>query len=282
MITHKTFPNGFPYIETQNKFAKAKIALQGAHVFAYETRGYEPLLWLSEKAYFAEGKAIRGGIPLCFPWFGKHKSDASLPQHGFARTTLWELVSEEELEDGSSHVILRLCESPKSLALWAYTFELTLDVYVGTSLRVVLHIRNTDTKAFEVGTALHTYFKVHNIADVSIGGLKNAKYYDALTQSHQKQESTLDIYEEIDRVYQTEGQTLYFSECDRLTCIESKGSSSVVIWNPWKEKSIAMVDMTDDGYKSMVCLETSNAREDTRTIEPDCVHSLEVLYKQGK
>lgn len=282
MIKQKTLKNNFPYIDIQNKYAKAKIALQGAHVFEYQAVDKPALLWLSDAAYFTEGKAIRGGIPLCFPWFGKHKSDDALPQHGFARTALWELVLEEELVDGSSHVQLKLCESSQSLALWNYRFELTLDVYVGEALRVVISVYNTDTRAFEVGTAFHTYFQVSNIDDVRIEGLKGAVYYDALTQSTHTEKGTLSIHEETDRVYQTHNDTLSFSDAKYSTSIESKGSSSVVVWNPWKEKSLAMADMTDDGYESMVCLETSNAREDTRWVEPSEVHRIEVRYSQSE
>ena len=92
MITHKQFDNGYKYLEIQNDHAEAKIALQGAHLFHYKAKNKAPLLWLSEKAYFEEGKAIRGGIPICFPWFGKNKENATLPQHGFARTALWKVV----------------------------------------------------------------------------------------------------------------------------------------------------------------------------------------------
>lgn len=281
-IKQKTLKNNFSYIDIQNKYATAKIALQGAHVFAYQVVDKPVLLWLSDAAYFIEGKAIRGGIPLCFPWFGKHKSDDALPQHGFARTSLWELVLEKELADASCHVQLKLCESSQSLALWDYKFELTLDVYVGEALRVVLSVHNTDRRAFEVGTALHTYFQVSHIDDVRIEGLDDTMYYDALTQSTHTQKGTLSINEETDRVYQTHNDTLSFSDAKYSTSIESKGSASVVVWNPWKEKSQAMADMTNDGYKSMLCLETSNAREDTRWVKPSEVHRLEVKYGQSE
>ena len=140
MIRQQTLKNNFSYIEVTNIHAQAKIALRGAHVFEYKAKDKPALLWLSPKAYFEERKAIRGGIPICFPWFGKHKEDASLPQHGFARTALWELAREETLEDGSTHVQLKLSNTAETLKVWAYTFEVYLDVFIGETLKLGLYI----------------------------------------------------------------------------------------------------------------------------------------------
>jgi len=281
MLEHKIFTNGFKYIEVTNLHAQAKIALQGAHVFEYKVKDKPALLWLSSQAYFEESKAIRGGIPICFPWFGKHKEDSSLPQHGFARTTLWELVHEEELEDGSTHIRLKLSDSEETLKVWAYKFEVYLDVVVGEKLSLGLHIINNDTKAFEVSTALHTYFDISHIDNISIEGLDGCSYYDALTQTSHVQNKILQINSEVDRVYQIKENSVRLNDGSKQIGIESKGSSSIVVWNPWKEKSMAMLDMLDDGYLNMVCLETSNAREDTRIVQPTQTHSIEVVYTQS-
>jgi D-hexose-6-phosphate mutarotase len=280
MIKYKTLGNGFNYIEVSNTHAQAKIALQGAHVFEYKSKDKPALLWLSPKAYFEESKAIRGGIPICFPWFGKHKEDASLPQHGFARTALWKLVLEEELADDSTHIQLKLSHTTDTLKVWAHKFEVYLDVFVGKTLRLELHIKNTDTKPFEVGTALHTYFNISHIDDVSIDGLAGCSYYDALTQDTQVQHKILQITSEVDRVYMIKDNNVQLNDAQQELTIDSKGSSSMVVWNPWKEKSTSIGDMPDDGYLSMVCLETSNAREDTRIVQPSQTHSIEVTYKQ--
>lgn len=280
MIEEKTFNNGFPYIEINNAMAEAKIALQGAHVFAYKARNRPALLWLSTKSHFTQGKAIRGGIPLCFPWFGKNTEDETLPQHGFARTALWELAEVEALDDGSTCVRLRLCESRESLAQWNYRFELTLEVHVAESLSVQLQIKNRDTKAFEIGTALHTYLRVSDIEDVKIEGLEGSSYYDALTKRTQVQEGNVKIKEEVDRVYQTKGENIIVRAGVQSINIKSEGSSSVVIWNPWKEKSVSMQDMSDTGYKSMVCVETSNALADRQTLAPGETHNIGALYRE--
>ena len=280
MIEHKTLKNGFPYLEISNQYAHAKIALQGAHIFAYKATDKPALLWLSPNATMQEGKAIRGGIPICFPWFGKHKVDSTLPQHGFARTSLWKVVNEEERVDGSTHVRLQLAQTVETRRLWAYDFEVNLDVIVGETLGLTIHISNTGTKPFEVSTALHTYLSISDIENVEVVGLDGTEYYDALTTSTQRQQGKLSIYAEIDRVYQSKQSSMKLLDKDREIRITSEGSESLVVWNPWKEKSIAMADMSDDGYKTMLCLETANARDDSRVIEVGQTHSLSVVYEQ--
>jgi len=282
MIEHKQYSNGFKYIEVTNAHASAKIALQGAHIFEYKAVDKPALLWCSQKAYFEKGKAIRGGIPLCFPWFGKHEDDSSLPQHGFARTSLWDVVKEEENEEGITRVRLQLSHSEESLKLWAYKFEVCLDVVVGETLKVSLHIKNIDAKPFKVSTALHTYFAISDISSIVIEGLENAEYYDALRQRRCREEVSLRVDEEIDRVYETSTKPILLHDNTNTTKITSKGSNSLVVWNPWKEKSRTMSDMTEEGYKSMFCLETANAREDVRWIEPFNTHSLSVKYMQKR
>jgi len=278
MIQHKQLQNGFKYMEINNVYASAKIALQGAHIWAYTPKDKSDLLWVSEASYFEEGKTIRGGIPVCFPWFGKHATDASLPQHGFARTSLWKLVKEVVQADGSTLVRLELRETAQSLKLWPYKFTLTLDVHIADSLSITMSIKNADEKAFEVGTALHTYLHISDVEDVNIDGLQNTSYFDALTQSTQIQKDPLQIDKEIDRVY-TVSNRVSMSDKHHTINIEPQGSNTLVVWNPWKKKSASMGDMTKDGYKTMLCLETANAREDVRVVKPQETHVMGVIYR---
>jgi len=278
MIEHKQYPNGFKYLEIHNTHAHAKIALQGAHIFEYKAIDKPVLLWCSKKAHFEKGKAIRGGVPICFPWFGKHEEDSSLPQHGFARTALWEVIEEKEREDGSTLVRLELRHSKESLKLWAHEFSVILEVTIGSSLSLSLHINNIGMKPFKVSTALHTYLAISNVDSVLIEGLEDTPYYDALTNKISTYDAPLEIDKEIDRVYSTNAEHVILKDVTSSTRIESKGSNSLVVWNPWKEKSKSMLDMCDDSYETMLCLETANAREDTRWIEPSNTHSLYVTY----
>ncbi len=278
MIEHKQEKNGFKYIEIKNVKAEAKIALQGAHVFHYKELGKLSLLWLSELAYFEEGKAIRGGIPICFPWFGKHKTDATLAQHGFARTALWSLSKEEEIDENRTHIQLQLLSDEKSKALWNYEFDIRLDVVVGTELSITLSVKNIDSKPFEITTALHSYFNVSNIDDVVVKGLDNTSYYDTLDGMEYVQKDELKIDKEVDRIYYDVSNSIELHDGERKVELTQSNSNSLVVWNPWIEKSKQMADMSDDAYKNMLCLETGNIGRKPLSIEPNerCIYGVVV------
>ena len=280
MIIHKQFDNGFKYIEVRNERAEAKIALQGAHLFHYKVKDEDSLLWLSKRAYFEEGKAIRGGIPICFPWFGKNKNDPSLPQHGFARTQVWKVVLEKELDENTTLIQLKLTPNTDTLKQWAYLFDVTLDITIGHELNIALSVRNVDTKPFEISTALHTYFKVSDIDNISIQGLDNTAYYDALVEKTFMHKGDIFIQEEVDRVYVDPSDMITLLDGDVKISLQQEGSNSLVVWNPWIEKSKQMSDMTEEGYRTMVCLETSNVRKDTRVLKVNESHILRATLKR--
>jgi len=280
LITHKQFDNGFRYIEIENKYAEAKIALQGAHLFHYKEKDQSSLLWLSKAAYFEEGKAIRGGIPVCFPWFGKNKDNSGLPQHGFARTQFWSIILEEEKCDGTTHIRLQLKPNAYTLAQWDYLFDVNLDITIGQLLSIALSVTNADTKPFEMSTALHTYFSVSDIDTVSIKGLDGRVYYDALDEKNYIQKGDVLIHEEVDRVYSHPSEMITLLDGDARVKLHQEGSNSLVVWNPWIEKSKQMNDMTEDGYRSMICLETSNAREDSKVLKPNESHVLKAIMQR--
>lgn len=280
MISLKAFDNGFTYLEIQNEYAEAKIALQGAHLFHYKSKDKPPLLWLSKSAYFEYGKAIRGGIPICFPWFGKNQDDSSLPQHGFGRTQMWKVVLEKELDDRSTHIRLQLTPNTFTLSQWNYMFIAIIDIHVGKELSVALEVMNTDTKPFTISTALHTYFNVSDIGHVSIEGLDNSFYYNNLDGNIYTQQGDICIHEEVDRVYHHPSEHVSLNDGTKKVNIQQEGSNSMVVWNPWIEKSKQLADMCDDGYKTMVCIETSNAKEDTRILYPNEIHILKAIFSQ--
>lgn len=280
MINHKQLDNGYKYLEIQNDCAEAKIALQGAHLFHYKVKNKAKLLWLSEKACFEEGKAIRGGIPICFPWFGKNKENATLPQHGFARTALWKVILEKELDESTTHIRLQLKPNVDTLEQWPYLFDLYLDVSIGEELSIALSVTNTDSKSFEISTALHTYFQVSDINTVHIRGLDASRYYNALDDRCYKQQGDISIEEEVDRVYLDPSDTIILVDRESEINIKQEGSNSLVVWNPWIEKSEQMADMSAKGYRSMICLETSNAREDSKILKPNESHVLKAVISQ--
>lgn len=280
MISHKQFDNGFKYIEIQNIHAEAKIALQGAHLFHYKGKNKPALLWLSKMAHFEEGKAIRGGIPICFPWFGKNKDNLNLPQHGFGRTQMWRVVLEEEQDDGSTHIRLQLKPNIHTLTQWDYAFDTHVDIIAGKELTIALEVRNTDSKPFEISMALHTYFSVLDIDTVCVKGLKNRVYYNNLDEKNYTQGDDIFIKEEVDRIYLSPSKMITLLDRNTKVRIKHEGSNSVVVWNPWIEKSKQMADMTDNGYKTMVCIETCNAMNDSRVVQPNATHVLKAILSQ--
>lgn len=276
MISFKALDNGFRYIEVSNTEAEAKISLQGAHLFHYQRHGEEPLLWVSEASSFEYGTAIRGGVPVCWPWFGM-SSDPVLPQHGFARTMLWELVEARDLDENSTQITLKLSTSEESHRLWPHAFELQLRFTISDTLQMALTTKNCNERPFELTQALHTYIAVSSIDNVSVEGLHGKPYFDALEKKKHIQDGTVRFSEETDRVYQEVNNPILLIDKERSVVIENSGSSSVVMWNPWRDKSSRMSGMKPDSYKTMLCIESANAMEDLRLLQPGQTHTLQAL-----
>lgn len=278
MISFKQFSNGFEYLEVQNKVAKAKIALQGAHIFQYKKIGKIPVLWLSEVSEFKAGRAIRGGVPLCWPWFGMNKKDINMPQHGFVRTMIWQLVESTETDD-CTELTLILSSSDETMRLWPYKFELTYKIKIAEELTLELITKNCDLEAFTITQALHTYFNISNILKVYVSGLENKPYFDSLQQENYLDSESILFNEEIDRVYQGVNNPILLVDVDRTYTVTNYGSSSLVVWNPWLEKSTKMSGMEANSYEGMLCIESANALDDFKTIEPNETHSLKATIK---
>ncbi len=276
MVEFKKRENGFEYIEIVNESATAKIALQGGHIFYYAQHDKEPLLWLSDESEFKLGKAIRGGIPVCWPWFGMSEDD-SLPQHGFARTSMWEFISSKEKNSKTTQITLKLTHSKESLSLWNYHFELLLHVSISDSLEVELKTINLDKKEFKLTQALHSYFNISHIKNVHIKGLHVKPYFDALTKKQCLQDGDIYFTKETDRVYQEVDKPIILVDKTRDITIKNEGSDSAVIWNPWIDKCKRMSGMSDDAYLGFVCIETANAFNDFIILKPQEFHLLKMI-----
>ncbi len=268
----KQFSNGFEYIEVSNAVASAKIALQGAHIFEYKVKDKEDLLWLSSQSDFEYGKAIRGGIPICWPSFGMDNPE--LPQHGFARVSLFSFVSFKQVDTKTSELILKLEENENTLALWNYKFKLEVVFRISDTLEVELRTTNKDEKTFRLTQALHTYFKVSSIENIQIFGLEGRPYYDALLDAKYTQNTTIKITEEFDNVYQKVDKPLVLQDKQKRVNITAYGSSSTVVWNPWIEKTKRMSGMKESAYKEFVCIESANAFDDFKTLRGGESHTL--------
>lgn len=280
MLTEKYTDQGFPYLLVENSDATAKIALQGAHLFHYQQTDKDPLLWLSKKTLFTTGNPIRGGIPICWPWFGKHPVNPDLPQHGFARTAMFALTEVQEINSGCTEVTLELHHDTATLKLWPHRFRLHVHLRIASNLSLQLRTSNDDSTPFTITSALHSYFGVSHIDRICLQGLHQKPYFDLLSQKNSTQEGALHIDGETDRIYQNITKALLLNDSERSIHIAATGSKSCVVWNPWIDKCKGMKDMNDDAYQTMLCVETTNAREDARRIEPGNSHTLQVMINE--
>ena len=268
---------GLPVAVLSNTAASAEVCLQGAHVTSFRPRGQEETLWVSELAEYRSGKAIRGGIPVCWPWFGPRLDNALLPQHGFARVSAWSVLSSGAQGDERCELCLTLRDDDSTRLLWPHSFELELRVTVGVTLGVELRTVNTGDAVFRVGGALHSYFRVGDIGRIEIGGLDGRDYLDQLDGHRRKRQTgAVSISEEVDRVYVDSDDECVIKDpvLRRRIRVGKKGSGTTVVWNPWIEKSGRMGDFPDDGYREMVCVEAVNAFADMHDVVPGERHVL--------
>ncbi len=273
---------GLPLVEIHNQHGSALISLQGAHLLSWIPAGEEEVIWLSEDAKFAAGKSVRGGIPICWPWFGAHASSADFPAHGFARTTNWEVVTTEALSDGNTRITFTTYPQPETQAMWPPDTSVQFQLTVGKKLEMELLTHNNGSEAITIGQALHTYFRVGDVSKVLLHGLDDTGYLDKLEGFKRKiQHGPVIINEEVDRIYLDTASDCVIEDrvLKRNIIIIKCGSHSTVVWNPWQETADKMGDLGSNGYKRMLCVESSNAADDVVTIEPGKAHQLWVQYE---
>lgn len=261
--------------------AEAHVYLQGAHVTHFQPAGAAPVLFLSERSFFAAGKAIRGGVPVCFPWFAARAGEPAAPAHGFARTLLWEVES-LALDGGQSVLaVLRLATNDATRAHWPHDFFLRLHLRVGSLLLMMLEVENTGGTPFQFEEALHTYFAVSDVREVAISGLENASYIDKTDGLKTKALSSepLRFTAETDRVFSATRTTCVLADAGakRRITVEKSGSATTVVWNPWNAKAVAMPDFGDDEWARMACIETANAGVDAVTLAPGAKHAMRAI-----
>lgn len=263
-------------LEVKNDLGSAMISTMGAHVLSYQKNGSEDILWMSEKSFMEFGKPIRGGIPVCWPWFGPHPDAArKLPAHGLARISVWDVKEKSECADGSSKLVLSL--PGKRLPDEFSALDAELEIIVGATLKMNLKTVNNGKNVFPLTEALHTYYNVTDCTKVRVEGLKNTPYLNKVKggiEEMQTEDVRIDC--EVDRIFMntTADCTLVDEVSGREILIRKKGSSSTVVWNPWIDKSIAMKDFGDEEYHTMICVETVNAGPDVIELVPGGEHIL--------
>lgn len=269
--------------------AELLVAQQGAHILSYQVAGQPPLVWLNEEAAFKKGKAIRAGMPICWPWFGNLERnpqsvqamrDSSEPAkaHGEVRALDWQLLGIGA--DGDALLVeFVLPEAEGHLPGWPHNVALKLSIRLDHALNVSLVSYNCGAEPVTFSQALHTYFAVSDVRQVSIEGLDGLRYIETLANWEEREQTgDLTFTGETDRIYQDTPGVLSIidPEWQRRIHIRSTGSKSAILWNPWIEKTGKFTDMAADGWQRMVCVETANVLDDVVTLAPDQMHVLGV------
>ena len=280
-------PGGLIFAEIDNALGTAYLCLQGAHITTFRPKDQdEPVIWLSDYAKFAPGKSIRGGAPVCWPWFGPHATESGFPGHGFARTVMWEVTASAALASGETGITLALVETEQSRAQWPHPSRVELDVVVGKSLKASLITTNLGAGDITIGEALHTYFQIGDIADIKVLGLDGCEYVDKVGGTARRTQSgPVTFTGEVDRVYVNTEATCVIedSRLKRRIVVAKSGSRSTVVWTPWAEKADKMGDFgpvvaNEGGWRRMVCVESGNALDNVVVVPPGQSHRMSVEY----
>lgn len=245
--------------------------------------GEEEVIWVSEDATFAPAKSLRGGIPICWPWFGPHESNTTFPAHGFARTVMWQVSATQALPGGETQITFKLDPAQldeKYQQMWTLPTVAEYRVTVGRTLTMELITHNQHDQPVTIGQALHTYFAVADVSRTAVSGLEGKPYLDKTDGFKRKtQEGVVNIECEIDRVYLQTPDDVTIDDGNRRIVISKQGSQSTVVWNPWQEAAEKMGDLGLDGYLKMLCVESANAAEDVVSIAAGGSHTLRVVYE---
>jgi glucose-6-phosphate 1-epimerase len=254
---------GLPLLIVRSDLCEAVISLQGAQLLEFTPRGEKPLLWLSPLAEYTAGRAIRGGVPICLPWFGVHPEDPARPKHGFVRVSQWSLAKLRQSKSGGHVVTLCYRSERDALELFPFRFSAELEISLSSKLVLDLSVKNEDIRPMPVSWAFHSYFSVSALESVSVSGLENCIYLDNTAGlKSQLQQGRVKFAGELDRVYENAGARQCI-EGDSPVCVQGENCNTVIVWNPGEDLASRMVDIGADNYRSFICVERGAAFSDS-------------------
>jgi|SRR5664279_2636964 len=283
-VTQTQDDNGLQYLEVDNPLGIATIALQGAQVTSWQPKFHtQPVLWLSSNARYTQGRSIRGGVPICWPWFGAHPTDSTFCTHGFARVIPWRVIDIDATATGATRIVLEMMETPEAKRQLSYPYVLTITITIGRRLRVEMATTNKADHPFVIGEAFHTYLNVSDISNVKITGMQDCVYADKILKYERHVEHHPLTFDgsEFDRVYINHSSdcTVHDKGYNRLIHVAKSGSDTTVVWSPGAEKSAQMTDMgAADEWRKTVCVETTNALDNLVVINPGRTHIISAEY----
>jgi glucose-6-phosphate 1-epimerase len=268
---------GLPKLEVTTKSASAEIYLHGAQVTSWKPAGFEDVIFLSGQSHWEDGRAIRGGIPVCFPWFRAKSDDPKAPAHGFVRTREWRLDSVSAEGNGSVIAVFSTGSDASTRRWWPHEFRLALRITIGSTLGLELTATNTGSAPFSFEEALHTYFRVGQAASVRVHGLNGVSYLDNLDQNRERTQSgDLVLTGTTDKAYlktQSAAELVDPVLC-RTVRTEKQNSRTTVVWNPWQQGAASLSDLGADEWRQMTCVEASNILSSAVWLEPGEEHTM--------
>lgn len=274
--------------------AELLVAEQGAQILSYQRSGEPPLIWLSEQAIGRQGQAVRGGVPVCWPWFGdlarnpaallaQYRGEAA-PFHGLVRNLAWQ-CREHSIENGEARLLL-VCPQPEDgLPGWPQAVDVELEIRLGERLQLALRSHNRGPRPVWISQALHSYFAVSDIREVEVRGLEGCRYIETLDGWREcHQDGALRFSGETDRIYLDLPAHLELHDTgwQRKLCLESRSARTAVLWNPWVDKARRLSQFAEDAWQRMLCIETANVWSDCVQLAPDACHRLDLcLWSEG-
>lgn len=268
---------GFPIVRITSTAANAEISLYGAQVLSWRPAGAEEVIFLSERSHWQTGQAIRGGIPVCFPWFREKADNPSAPKHGFVRTKEWRLDSLRADEDGSVTLVCVTSNDESTRALWPHDFLLAYRMRIADTLRLELSVMNRGTSPLRFEEALHTYFRVGEVERARTLGLEGVAYLDNTDNNRQKRHGgdlvftgpTDNAYMDTESAVEIVDPVLH-----RRLRTEKLHSGTTVVWNPWQQGAASLSDFGDEEWHEMLCVEASNILSAAVSLTPGEEHML--------
>jgi glucose-6-phosphate 1-epimerase len=272
---------GLPKVRITSPQATGEMYLHGAHVTSWKPTGADEVLFVSTQSRWEDGHAIRGGVPVCFPWFGNKEGDPKAPAHGFVRTKAWQL--ESITQAGEAVTVSMFTESDANTNnWWPADFRLVYRATFGSELSLELVLTNTGTTSLRFEEALHAYYRVGQIEKARVRGLDGVHYIDKTDGNREKnQQGDILITSETDRVYLNTSSAVELEDpvLHRRTAVAKDNSRTTVVWNPWVEKAHSMSDLADDEWQRMICVETSNVADFAVNLEPGGPHTMKAIVR---
>jgi glucose-6-phosphate 1-epimerase len=279
----RTATHGLPSVRVQTGEASGLIFLQGAQLAEWVPAGQSPIIWLSEKAIYQPGKAVRGGVPICFPWFGENAEHQQYPAHGFARTTEFKYLGARLDDSGRVELELSLEDDDATYRLFPHPFEARLRVALGRTLELGFTVSNRGSDPFSFEEALHSYFHVADVREASVVGLHGATYHDKVRGMAEFSENAVELRltGETDRVYDSVAAcTIVDTVGKRSLRVEKSSSQNTVLWNPWSERAAGLADFGANAWPRMLCVESANVGGSRISLAPGESHTLRVVISQ--